>query len=100
MNEDRKQAAQRVLKELGIPVAAGVVAAGAGIVWRHKPDLRGAAPDMKSGAGDLMDDLRGKVDAVVNKSGPVHETSKRDALAERRRAREQRRNERRNQSGR
>jgi hypothetical protein len=53
-----------------------------------------------------MDDLRVKVEAVVKRGDapevgtPRHETSKQDELAERRRAREQRRNERRNQSGR
>ena len=106
MDEDRNQSAQKALKELGIPVVAGIVAAGAGIVWRRKPDLRGAVPGMKGGVGDLMDDLRGKVEAVVNKNDdsgtnakPRRETSKRDQFAERRHAREQRRNERRNQSG-
>jgi hypothetical protein len=106
VNEDRKQSAQKALKEFGIPVVAGVVAAGAGILWRRKPDLRGAVPDMKGGVGDLMDDLRGKVEAVGNKSGtgtstkPSREADKRDEFAERRKAREQRRNDRRNQSGR
>jgi hypothetical protein len=107
VDEDQKQAAQKALKEFGIPVVAGVVAVGAGILWRSKPDLRRAVPDMKGGVGDLMDDLRGKVEAVVNKDDdagtstkPRREPGKRDEVAERRHAREQRRNERRNQSGR
>jgi hypothetical protein len=108
VNEDRRQAAQRALKEFGIPAVAGVVAAGAGVVLRHKPDVRSVVPDAKTGVRDVMDDLRGKVEAVVRRgdatvenSGPQsRDTNKWDELAERRRAREQRRNQRRSQSGR
>ena len=110
---DRKQA-QKALRELGIPAVAGVVAAGAGIVLRRKPDARGVVPDVKGGVGDLVDDLRGKVEAVVRKGGAIRgnagrggdsaggetQQAARDKLTERRRARERRRNERRSQSGR
>ena len=108
MNEDRRQAARQALKEFGIPAVAGVMAAGAGVVLSRKPDVRSVVPDVRSGVGDVMDDLRGKVKPVVRRSdgsaeksdSPSPETKKQDELAERRRAREQRRNQRRSQSGR
>ena len=114
VNVERKQAAQKALRELGIPAVAGAVAAGAGIVLRRKPDARSLVPDVKGGVGDLVDDLRGKVQAVVHKAETIRSNGGRDGesarsstpqdprneLTERRRARERRRNERRSQSGR
>lgn len=111
MSAEWKQSARKAAKQLGLPVAAGAVAAGIGIVLSRRPDPRRAVPDLKSGAGDLVSDLRAKVEAVVGRSdghdtaaeGPRPdsqdgETSKRNDLAERRRAREQRRKQRRSQS--
>jgi hypothetical protein len=98
------------LRELGLPAAAGVVAAGVGVVLTRKPKVRDVVPDVK-GVGDVMDDLRGKLESVVRRGGTTKadtdtsqdrdtQQSERDQLAERRRAREQRRNERRSQTGR
>jgi hypothetical protein len=97
------------LRELGLPAAAGVVAAGVGVVLTRKPKPRDLVPDVK-GVGDVMDDLRGKLESVVHRSHTTKadtagshnrdtQQAERDRLAERRRAREQRRNERRSQTG-
>ena len=64
MSEDRKQSAQKALREFGIPVVAGVVAAGAGILWRSKPDLRRAVPNVKGGVGAYSNDLKMKLRGV------------------------------------
>lgn len=104
---DKRKTADR-LREFGLPTAAGVVAAGAGLVLTRKRRPRDVVPDVK-GVGDLVDDLRGKLDSVIGKGGSGRATEEpgrntdqfsSDEFAKRRRARAQRRNERRGRTGR
>ena len=91
------------VRSLIVPAAASLVGAGAGLVLTRKP-MRGSMPDL-NGLGDLAEDLRGKVDAVLGKaqssSAFVHVSRSTPnrlnsaQLEQRIRAREQRRNGRR-----
>jgi hypothetical protein len=93
------------VKNLIVPAAASLVGAGAGLVLTRKP-MRGSMPDLNGfGIGDLAEDLRGKVDAVLGKaqssSAFAHVSRSTPArlnstqLEQRIRAREQRRSQRR-----
>jgi hypothetical protein len=96
--------AERV-RNLIVPAAASVVGAGAGIALTRKSTRR-SMPDLNSrGIGELADDLRDKLEAVLGKaqsssafahvtrSSPLRLDSA--ELERRMRAREQRRNKRR-----
>jgi hypothetical protein len=95
------------VKNLIVPAAASLVGAGAGLVLTRKP-MRGSMPDLNGlghGIGDLAEDLRGKVDAVLGKaqsssafahvSRSTPDRLNSAQLEQRIRAREQRRNARR-----
>ena len=91
------------VRNLVVPAAATLVGAGAGLVLTRKP-ARKSLPDLHNlGIGDLADDLRGKLDAVIGKAQSSSGNGSRSSrtrlsatqLEERVRAREQRRTERR-----
>jgi hypothetical protein len=57
----------REAKKLVLPAAASLAGAGAGLVLTRK-SVRNAMPDLGDrGIGDLVDDLRGKLDSVIGK---------------------------------
>ena len=56
----------RGARKLVIPAAASLAGAGAGLVLTRK-SVREAVPDFGSGLGDIADDLRTKLDSVINK---------------------------------
>jgi hypothetical protein len=100
---------KQALRKFGLPTAAGIIGTGAGLILTRKPNSGRAVPDMK-GVGNLVDDLRGKLDAVIGKSDDGDKTRSSATsrtrqlstkqLTQRRRAREQRRNKRRSRAGR
>ena len=99
MDDNRTKA---TLQKLGIPTAAGIVGTGVGLILTRKPNSNA------KGVGNLVDDLRGKLESVIGKndgggggrqsaSGSTQNISPKE-LADRRRQREQRRNQRRSRS--
>jgi hypothetical protein len=105
---DRTGTLKAALRKFGIPTAAGVIGTGAGLILTRKPNAGRAVPDRK-GVGNLVDDLRGKLESVIgkndNKQSNRQSTTSRSQqlsakeLTQRRRAREQRRNRRRSRAG-
>ncbi len=101
------------LRKLGIPVTAGAIAAGAGLILTRKKSGHSLPGINDLGVGDLADDLRRKLDSVLNRTNQPKEQPKDqpkgerrsaspatrhvdlDELAQRRREREQRRSQRR-----
>jgi hypothetical protein len=99
--EDKETA----LRRLAVPAVAGVLAAAAGLFLTRREKAGRSMPNMPDlGIGDLADDLRRKLDAVLNKTnpsggdGPSDSRPTRhidpDELAQRRRERQQRRSRR------
>jgi hypothetical protein len=98
---------REALQKFGLPTAAGVVGTGLGLILTRKQTSGRSGSD--KGGGNLVDDLRGKLESVVGKGdgggsgggggqqSTRSRTQQRSAkeLADRRRAREQRRNQRR-----
>jgi hypothetical protein len=97
------------LRKLGIPVTAGAIAAGAGLILTRKKSGHSLPGINDLGVGDLADDLRRKLDSVLNRTdqpkdqpkgerrsaSPASRHVDLDELAQRRREREQRRSQRR-----
>jgi hypothetical protein len=90
------------LQKFGLPTVAGVVGTGVGLILTRKPNS--GRPGGDKGVGNLVDELRGKLESVIGKSdgSGAQQTARRRTqhvsakqLAERRRAREQRRTQRR-----
>ena len=56
------------LRKTVLPAAASLVGAGLGLVLTKKPNVADALPDRGHlGVGDLADDLRSKLDSVLDK---------------------------------
>jgi hypothetical protein len=95
IGEDKKTTLRKML----LPTAAGVAGAGAGLALTSKRKLRDTMPDVNHlGVGDLVEDLRGKLDSVLGRtdsSGRFASRFDSDEFAQRRREREQRRTQRR-----
>jgi hypothetical protein len=85
------------LRKMLLPAAAGVIGAGAGLALTSKRRLRDAVPN-QLGMGDLVDDLRGRLDSAMGRSNSSARTTQHlesDEYERRRREREQHRNQRR-----
>ena len=99
--EDKETA----LRKFALPAVAGVVGTGAGLFLTRKQTPRRSTNNGTRGIGDLTDDLRRKLDSVLNKSNPSRREGLSDSqptgdfipeeYGERRREREQRRRRRR-----
>jgi hypothetical protein len=99
--EDKETA----LRKFALPTLAGVVGTAAGLFLTRKQKPRSSTNDNNRGIGDLADDLRRKLDSVLNKGEPSSHDGLSDAqptgdfipeeFGERRREREQRRRRRR-----
>ena len=99
--EDKETA----LRKLALQTAAGVVGTATGLFLTRKQKPRGSKNDNNRAIGDLADDLRRKLDSVLNKSNPSRREGLSDSQAtgdfipeefwERRHEREQRRRRRR-----
>jgi|ERR671922_643181 hypothetical protein len=87
------------LRKMLLPAAAGVIGAGAGLALTSKRRLRDAVPNLDQlGMGDLVDDLRGRLDSAMGRSNSSARTTQHleaDEYERRRREREQHRNQRR-----
>jgi len=109
-NADRKGTAKQALQKLGLPTVAGVLGAGAGLILTRTRKPSGGVSSLKDGVGDLFDDLRQKLESVTGKVGSSSgagastggnaraATLSPDDLAERRRVRGERRQQRRSRS--
>jgi hypothetical protein len=98
------------LRRFGLPTAAGALGAGAGLFLTRKQQMSGSLPKLGDlGLGDLADDLRGRVESVLQKAEPTARLKSAfdsggnrhldaDELERRRREREQRRSRRRARS--
>jgi hypothetical protein len=101
---------QAPLRRFGLPTAAGALGAGAGLLLTRKRKMSGSMPKLGDlGLGDLADDLRGRVEAVLQKAEPTARMKSAfdsgggrhldaNELGRRRREREQRRSRRRARS--
>ena len=98
------------LQKLLFPAAVSLAGAGAGLLFTKRSEVRSAMPDLKDvGVGELMDDLRAKLDTVLGKdSSPTRATASKaagpsrgnaDELRSRRQDRAERRSRRRRTSG-
>jgi hypothetical protein len=98
------------LQKLLFPTAVSLAGAGVGLLFTKRSEVRSAMPDLKDvGVGDLVDDLRAKLDTVLGKdSSSTRETAPRasdrsrgnaDELRSRRQDRAERRSRRRRTSG-
>jgi hypothetical protein len=95
------------LRKALLPAAASIAGAGIGLVLTRKPKLRERMPDLdRAGVGDLVHDLRGRVESVLGKVPPAPNSSRssrsaraphvsRDELERRRDERTKRRDKRR-----
>ena len=108
-NADRMGTAKEALQRFGLPTAAGIIGAGAGLILTKKRDVGGSVSGIKNGVGDLVDDLRQKLESVTNRAGAGSEGETKtgsggsasispDELAERLRTRGERRQQRRSRS--
>ena len=99
----QRETLKAALQKFGLPTVAGVVGTGVGLILTRKASS-GSGSD--KGMGNLVDDLKGKLESVIGKSdgegrggreSTGQQTQQRSAkeLEERRRAREQRRKQRR-----
>ena len=97
---------ERALRRFALPAVAGVVGmAAAGLFLTRKQKARSSTNDNNRGIGDLTDDLRRKLDSVLDKSNPSRRENLSDSqppgdfipeeFGERRREREERRRSRR-----
>lgn len=96
---------EQALRKFALPAVAGLAGTAAAVFLTGKQKARGPANEVSRGIGDLTDDLRRKLDSVLNKSTPSPREGLRDSqptptlipdeFAERRREREQRRRRRR-----
>ena len=111
---------QSGLRKLVLPAAVSIAGAGAGLVLSNKSKVKDSVPELKGGVGDLMTDLRSKLDSVLGKgnssngssdgesarestgssgsSGSSESTYTADEFAARRRDRQERRTSRRAKS--
>ena len=105
MGENRTATVKAALQKFGLPTAAGAVGTGIGLILTRKPNSRGSRRD--KGVGNLVDDLRGKLESVIGKNDDDGggQSARRQTqnlstkeLTERRRARDQRRNQRRSRA--
>ena|SRR5437763_330311 len=105
---ENRTATVKALQKFGLPTAAGVVGTGVGLILTRKPNSNRGAADAK-GVGNLVDDLRAKLESIIGKNddggGSSRQSTRRRTqtlsakeLTERRRAREQRRNQRRSRA--
>lgn len=117
---DTEANASGVVRKLALPAAISAAAGAAGLLMTKRQAVRDAVPKLREaasglprpsvpggGVGEIADDLRGKLDDVLGKDSPPGDANggtdrssaapafDQSELEERRRAREQRRNERR-----
>ena len=107
MDENQKTTVKAALQKFGLPTAAGVIGTGVGLIVTRKPSSKRHTSNSK-GVGNLVDDLRSKLDSVIGKNDDgdgQQSTSRRGTqsvsakqLADRRRQREQRRKQRRSRA--
>jgi hypothetical protein len=101
MDDNRVATVKEALGRFGLPTAAGVVGTGVGLILTRKPSTNSTG-----GIGNLVDDLRGKLESVIGRdddgSSKQQQPTRRQTqnlsakqLTARRRAREQRRKQRR-----
>jgi hypothetical protein len=96
---------ERALRRFALPAVAGVVGTAAALFLTLKQKTRSSTNDNSRGIGDLTDDLRRKLDSVLNKGEQSSHDGLSDArppadfipeeFGERRREREERRRSRR-----
>ena len=101
---------QTAVRRFGLPTAAGALGAGAGLLLTRKRKLGGSMPKLGDlGLGDLADDLRDRLESVLQKAEPTARMKSAfdsgssrhfdaNELERRRREREQRRSRRRARS--
>jgi hypothetical protein len=107
MDENQTATAKAALQKFGLPTAAGVIGTGVGLILTRKPSSNRQSSNSK-GVGNLVDDLRSKLESVIGKSddGDDQQSTRQRGtqnlsakqLADRRRQREQRRKQRRSRA--